>query len=311
MNWVVATVADPHRATQTSKNGIVSTLLIDKHGNVSDAASDTIRARIGITKYSSSVERFLIRNSGYVACRLTGNSAFVVFTPASISLQACLSVSRILNDNTLHRVVLSWFKDGWHQEVLAGHTAARERLLRIIFESRSPNVARYFSRKCHPDGLANDNSLARLLAFWQLRGQKIDVVSDAQALASCTNGRYLAIARNSDNGSIFFSAMGAGWSIYDESWPERTIGQRVEHQPDLAYGRWVASCYEKALISNQPQVTDNDVFVTAPFAEKPRRVGYQRLTLPITDHKGRPGLLSATRLDPDIRLDRVIGHKGR
>ena len=292
-------------------NGIVSTLLIDKHGNVLDAASDTIRARFGITKYSNSVERFLIRNSGYIACRLARDSAVVTFAPINISLQACLSVSRLLNDHSPHRIALAWYKDGWHQEMLTGHRAARARLLRIIFDSRSPNTARYFSRTCQPDGLADDNSLARLLAFWQLRGQKIDVVNDAQALANCTNGRYLAIARNSDDGSIYFSAMGSGWSIYDESWPERTIGQRVEHQPDLAYGKWVAGCYEHALITNKPHVTDNDVFVTAPFSDKPRRVGYQRLTLPITDRHGRPGLLSATRLDPDIQLDRVIGHKGR
>ena len=306
-----ATATSPRRATPTCKNGIVSTQLIDKHGNVLDPASDTIRARFGITKYSSSVERFLIRNSGYIACHLTRDSAVIVFTPANISLQACVSVSRILNDHTPERVVMSWYQDGWHKEVLTGHTAARERLLRIIFEARSKGAARYFSRVCQADGLPNDNSLARLLAFWQLRGQKIDVVSDAQALANCTNGRYLAIARNSEDGSIIFSAMGGGWSIYDESWPERTIGQRVEHQPDLAYGKWVADCYEQALATNQPQITDNDVFVTAPFADQPRRVGYQRLTLPITDRNGRPGLLSATRLDPDIRLDRVIGHKGR
>lgn len=289
----------------------MSTLLIDKQGKVWNSSSQAFHAHCGISQFTKSIERFLVRNAGYITCRYTADAAIVAFAPVQVTQQSCLAISRLLDECRPKRLVLSWFQDGWHEEILADHNAARQRLLQLIVQQRSQTTRPYYSRPTQPDSLTNENSLARLLAFWQLRGQQIDLVADAQVLANCTEGRYLAITRNPDDASVVFAAMGAGWSIYDESWPKRTIGQRVEHQPDLTYGKWVADCYEQALDSNHPKITDNDVFVSAPYSGQPKRFSYQRLTLPITDRNGKPALLSATRVDSRIRLNFEVGHKGR
>ncbi len=84
-------------------------------------------------------------------------------------------------------------------------------------------------------------------------------------------------------------------------WLGRTVGHRVEDQPDYAYGKWLAEVYGKVVATRAPSLDDVDAVITWP--QQPRiSYRYRRLVMPFESKRDSTLLLSATVIDPAIDL---------
>lgn len=290
------------------------TQLIDRDGEVWDAQSGRLRSLyhvpLGLSPNGTrNFVDFLVRNAGFVAVGQTGNNYAVSAAPGSVSLTCYLATGQQIGDDA-SRVSLSWYDGQWHHEIHGGRDRAMKRLLALMGEhAGSGNLNRHLSvvREVVNANLTDHH--VELLSLWRDRSGMIDLRRDGETLHNVTLGKFLFTARDTETSRLVFSGIGQGYELYnDESWQQKSYGRRVEDQPDVRYGTWVANCYREAMLANEPTLMSVDAVVSDPKQGERRRMQYTRLTLPCIDRQGRTHLLSASVVDYGIDL-RIEAHQ--
>ena len=278
-------------------------VFIDTHGLPWNGDSQAFAEKFSVTEnLSAPTRQFLVRQAGLCAITVKRSFVTVEFVPALTSLDACLSIMKLLEKYSPERVGLSWYDKAWTYEIAGGWQAAQKRVSALTVINRSEPEARYLSATRDLADLPPDNPLAQVFALWRERSGEFNRSSDETSLSDSTNGRYFVVNRAGDASGLQFSHAGPGWHAFGDGWGARMIGRDVAHQPDLNYGKWCAECFRHAIEVGRPQITFNDVLVRVPRNSTQKRIRYQRLTLPITAPSGTRRLLSATLLDNRIDL---------
>ncbi len=280
----------------------MTAILIDQNGASWDADSQTLIQQLQVEELAPDVLDFLLRNAGYISVRPFRDSMLVAFAPARVRPVTLLAISRLLASAKPYRVLLSSYDGQWRHEILVGQDQARTRLLALVMAAQVPVSDKHLSRELRMDTLEHTNPLRVLVEKWCQQGGNLDLMHDSALLSKCVDGRLLTVEREANSNRLVFASVGDGWSLYGTNWPRHIVGQRVEYQPDLQHGRWVANCFLDAMQRAEPILTENDVLIKHPEKQEPTRVQYHRITLPIEADDGRSQILSATRIDTRIDL---------
>ena len=206
-------------------------------------------------------------------------------------------------------MLLSRFEGEWEYEILVGQHSARSRLMELVAAAQNTDDAKHLTRELRLDSLERTNPLLMLVEKWRQQNGQIDLAREHAMLSECVDGRLLTVEREAASNRLVFASVGPGWELYGANWPRHIVGQRVEYQPDLEHGRWVAGRFLEAMMRAEPILTENDVLIKHPERRAPKRVQYHRITLPIEAPDGRHQILSATRVDPRIDLRSKIDNE--
>ena len=285
--------------------------LIEPSGETWDVNSRSFRERFGVSTASRDIVDFLIRNAGCVLLRGIDASLHLKFAPTQVSIDACRAVSQIIEDELPERVSLSWYNQGWHYELLPGAGQARRRIMMLLANERRVHPTKNLSRLSGLDSLQPDNPLDALFSLWRDSGGTLDMRRRGQAVAESVKGRFLTIEREPDSNRLVFADVGPGWWHYGSQWSSTVVGKRVEFQPDLAHGKWVANQFRDAMLAGGPMLTENDVLVEHPLKSEVARFQYRRLTLPIVRRDRDLQVLSATHIDTSIDLRGEIHNEAK
>ena len=130
--------------------------------------------------------------------------------------------------------------------------------------------------------------------------------SEAQAADVCDRlfgGTFTIVRRNFEHAHII-TQQGLGYRIYDRSYMRTAIGTRIEDDPNVEYGRWVAQGLREAVREQRPLVEDVNAALVGPSGR--RRVSYRRILLPLGDQCGSPAVITASRLNTFAPLHRKL-----
>ena len=275
--------------------------LITPTGELIATDPATLRCRTGAIVADDGMDGFLIRNMGYASFARNGDTIAVRFAPGRLTLAAYTRLAELLEDCRPRRVSISSYCGQWQYEIIPGVQQALERMARLLATARGDGGARFYIAE--PRAVSNlppDHPFAKLIARWRVGGGKLKLTDERDVLEGAIGGRYSIVAVDRQTGQAVFKALGSGYELYDQGWTERFVGQRVDDQPDIAYGRSVANCYRAAIAGNRPQLTDVDAIIRNPKLCRSLHGRYKRLALPLATHNDEALLLSTTLLDHSI-----------
>jgi hypothetical protein len=133
-----------------------------------------------------------------------------------------------------------------------------------------------------------------------MRG-KFDRERLAPLLARALKGRFVLVEASPDRPSLLIKDVGRGLTKPAEYWLARSIGNRVEDQPDHDYGKWVAGFYRRVVATGAPSLSDVDAVINWPQHSR-RSFRYKRLVVPFDGGDRSTMLLCASLADPRINL---------
>ncbi|MGI9410719.1 MAG: hypothetical protein ACR2OV_11635 [Hyphomicrobiaceae bacterium] len=275
--------------------------LITPTGELIAADPATLRCRTGAIVADDGLAGFLIRNMGYASIGRNGDTIAVRLAPARLTLAAYTRLAELLEESQSRRVSISSYNGEWQYEILPGVHQALERLARLLMTARGDVGPRFYIAE--PRAVSNlppDHPFTKLIARWRVGGGRLKVSDEREVLDGAIGGRYSIIAVDRQTGQAVFKALGPGYELYDQGWTERFVGQRVDDQPDIAYGRSVANCYRAAIAGNKPQLTDVDAIIRNPKLRCSLHGRYKRLALPLATYDDEALLLSTTLLDHSV-----------
>src|SRR5262249_8019831 len=141
------------------------------------------------------------------------------------------------------------------------------------------------------DSLPYASPLREVLNLWHASGGKFDRDRLTPLLERALHGRYVLVEAAADRPSLLIKDIGSGLRRPAQHWLARSIGNRVEDQPDYAYGKWVAGTYRDVLTKGEPDLGDVDAVISFP-QEARQSFRYRRLLLPFTaEEDGRSDII--------------------
>ena len=263
----------------------------------------TLRHLTGTIDSDDVVAGFLIRNMGYASFAHSGDTVAVRLAPASLTLAAYTQLAELLEKSRSRRVSLSSYSGEWQYEIFPGAQQALHRVARLLISARGDGGPRsYIAEPRAISSLASDHPFSKLIAKWRAAGGTLSVSDELELLEGAFAGRYSIVTVDRQTGHAIFTTLGSGYALYEHGWTDRFVGQRVDDQPDIAYGRSVANCYRAAIAGDWPQLTDVDAIIRNPKLKCSQHGRYKRLALPLMTRNDEALLLSATLLDDSIDL---------
>lgn len=262
--------------------------LIDPTGDLWEANSCQLRQWYGARQSSDGFEDFLIKNIGFVALTRSSGSATIKAAPGLVTYAGFAKVSELITQWQPTRVALSWFDASWHHEMRRGAVDSRERLMDLMLEADGKCGRAYDIQPRSTDGLVAASQLANTLELWRERSGYLDINEHSGSISRATGDKYTIVRRDPDRKTIEFAHFGDGIDLYGNgSWKHRLVGCRVDEQPDLEFGRWLADNYLETIFIGKPALRDIDATTTDIAAKRNVRKIYTRLALPI--QTGEPG----------------------
>jgi hypothetical protein len=272
--------------------------LIDDFGRIWDDNSTELRREFHATNYRGDFAADAIRNLGFVGMANTGNSLHVTLRPAKLSGITFASLMYWLHDQEAERVLISFYTDKYHHNILASQTKASNwlcelRSLHHIDEKKIISIEQDIA------SLGEASPLTVALKVWNSSGGTLDKAFILSKLRSRLGGRLVIVEPK--NNDLVMSQIGPGMHWPNESLVTPLEGASVLQHPDPLYGRWVHASYSNVLRSNEPRLDDVDALVTWPSIGESRR-RYRRLILPFSEPSGKRLLVGVTSLDTQLDL---------
>ncbi|MGI9426588.1 MAG: hypothetical protein ACR2PA_25650 [Hyphomicrobiaceae bacterium] len=284
-------------------------LLVDTAGTVWDAHDWRLRRRYGRTAEVRTLIDFLVRNNGFLSVSLSDETAGIRAAPGSISTVGYLAAGQLI-DTSIRRVGLSWYTGQWQHEILIGRDAAMKRLMQLMSTHHSRALGRFLSEPRAVEGIPQTHPHTKLLQLWRAQAGSFQWAKDFEYIHDITDGKFMLVQWSSGAPKLVFAAIGKGSEVYqDRGWIDTFSGKRVEDQPDMRFGSWIANSYREALLANEPRVSDIDVIVSDPKHGNEKHLTYSRLTLPVQSTNGNLQLLSASCPSGDIDLRVKVHHE--
>mgnify|MGYP000191585223 CR=1 FL=1 len=235
---------------------------------------------------------------GCVTLHINSRAWNICCTPARTSVMSLGTIDRLLGESPAQRLHLTWFDGAWHDEIYGDRNQLIARIIEVM--DITP-YGRYLTRQAQVDQFTADNPLKPIVELWRGTGGHISMANHGDWI-----GRNVDTFLTSylDDGAVRFGQFGSGWKIYQSTnWLTHCIEKRVEDQPDVDYGTWVAQNYSDMLQGIQePIVTDCDVLISDPTGDGDKRVQYTRLNLPVIGLDNRRHLLNVSYKHESVRL---------
>ena len=285
------------------------TFLIDKEGKAWSAGDRKLHQLYQTPYDNGELADFLVRNAGFIRVLADGESCSIWFVPAAVNAVAFMVAGQQIDEH-VRRVRLSWYDGAWNDELCVGRERALKRMLALMSQKRRDQTDRFLSVSTSISSAGLSEQHVGLLDLWRDSAGQVELLRHGETIHNVMNGKFVIVHREADSSRMVFSSIGKGVDVYvDNRWKKQSFGQRIEHQPDMQYGTWVANCYREAILANEPTLTKVDAIVSDPAQGRKRRMQYARLTLPLVTPDGETQLLSASVIDRSINLQLEVNQE--
>jgi hypothetical protein len=280
---------------------VIECQLFDDRGQTWEGGSLRLAEALESSIAGDELTNYAVRNLGYVAVSETETMARIRMRPSIVSPVAFSALLYWLHDRPKDRFVISFLESEWSHEVLGGRDDVIRRLLQRI-EARSNEREGDFLQVPRPLHLLSGSSpLRAMLSIWSDSGGKYDRERLHPLLEKALDGRFVVAEAKEDRSELVIKDIGSGLRKPAQHWLSRSIGLRVEDQPDYAYGKWVAGSYRDVLRKREPDLGDVDAVIAFPQAAR-QSFRYRRLLLPFVGDGTSNIVLCTSLVDPDINL---------
>lgn len=277
------------------------TVLFDDIGDVWDARSRRLADALGASLSADELTKYAVRNLGFIAAAESDGSVRLRLRPAVVSPTALGALIYWLHDRSITRVLLSFLDGEWSHELVASRDDAVRRLLARVKTKTEGREGDFLNRSLPLHDLTATSPLRAALQAWSDCAGTFDAERLNPLLEKALGGRFVLVEAAAGSQTLVIKGVGSGLAQLAEYWLSRTIGLRVEDQPDYAYGKWVAGLYHRALRTGEPFLEDVDAVVRWP--QQPRQsYRYRRLVLPFERGRNSTLLLGTSTPNPDINL---------
>lgn len=276
-------------------------LLFDDKGELWDATSRKLADELHSSLSSAELASYAVRNLGFIAANLGGGSLRLRLRPAVASHMALGALLYWMYDSEIERVLVSVLNGEWSHELMRSREEAARRLLELTRRDSEDRRDDFLNKPRPLQDLPSTSPFRALLNAWAECGGVYEPQRLLPLLQNTTNGRFFLVEAQACAPSILIRDIGKGFGNDAGYWLGRTVGHRIEDQPDYAYGKWLAKVYSKVLTTRAPSLDDVDAVITWP--QQPRiSYRYRRLVVPFESRRDSTLLLSATIIDPAIDL---------
>ena len=270
----------------------------DRRGKAGRSALPT-RSKSSIA--GDELTNYVVRNLGYVAVSETETMARIRMRPSIVSPVAFSALLYWLHDRPKDRFVLSFLESEWSHEVLGGRDDVIRKLIQRVDARGSEREGDFLQVPRGLHTLPASSPLRAVLTIWSEMEGVYDGERLHPLLERALGGRFVLVEGRSGASNLVIKDIGSGLRKPAQHWLARSIGLRVEDQPDYAYGKWVAGSYRDVLNSGEPDLGDVDAVISWPQASR-QSFRYRRLLLPFKTNENSAILLGATLTDPSINL---------
>jgi hypothetical protein len=276
-------------------------ILFDDSGDVWDAGSRRLADDLQASIHGEELVEFAIRNLGFVAAKEARGSLRVSLRPSVVSPIAFSALMYWLHDRVVDRVLISFFDRVWSHEMLPSRTEAVQRLLAKVEFGVGNRDSDFLHQDLPLDALPDASPLKAVLGVWSETEGDFDEDRIAPVVQAKLNNRYVLVEATPARAAMVLKSVGGGLSKPADHWLSRSIGHRVEDQPDYDYGKWIARYYRNVIASGQPSLSDVDAVIKWPEHSR-QSFRYRRLVLPFRGEDSSTLLLCASLVDPSINL---------
>jgi hypothetical protein len=285
---------------------VIECQLFDDRGQTWEGGSLRLADALESSIVGDELTNYAVRNLGYVAISETETMARIRLRPSIVSPVALSALLYWLHDRRKDRYVLSFLDVEWSHEVLGGRDDVMRRLMQRIEARNNEREGDFLQMPRALHTLPVSSPLRAVLNIWSEMDGLYDRERLHPLLERALGGRFVLVEGLSGTSNLVIKDIGSGLRKPAQHWLARSIGLRVEDQPDYAYGRWVARSYRDVLSSGEPDLGDVDAVISWPQASR-QSFRYRRLLLPFRTPDNSPILLGATLTDPSINLRVKVG----
>jgi hypothetical protein len=274
-------------------------VVIDPEGTIIDA--DWFTRRLRCLPNSVSVLNYVVGTIGFVWFETTQKGCRIYLCPPKIQPAMEAALYRTLLEQQPSRVLV-WFGTGAGQcRIYASASKAIAGIAIVIWGLRRERSNRFVSRPVNFATLKEFPSLQHLLDVYRASERSIDLLQQREFLGNLLHSRYLIAEGFGGDDILRIRSVGSGYRAFDTSWSTKSAGTRLDEQPDVDYGMWLAISYRRALAEMQAQLEEVEAIIYRPRHGR-RRFAYRRLMLPFATADGRELVLSASVTDTSINL---------
>lgn len=280
----------------------MSDWLFDAQGLKWPVGNPSLRARLCVAISAADFGTYAVKNLGFarISDRQHGTRLWV--RPQSVVAPALAGLLVHVSEFARSRIVLSWFEQEWHNEILADRYAAIERINTLTDRARAQRDNRFHRRTVDPHNLARNHPLASILAKWSEVSAHWSPQLIEALLQPLGNGRYAMAVEEPGSGRLRLISCGPGYERVAKHWIDRSEGLNLEDQADYAFGIWVADAYRQVARSGIPGLDAVNATLRWPN-NRTRHYRYLRLLVPFKCG-GRTIVLSTSVAD-DPLVERV------
>ena len=276
-------------------------VVFDDQGEVWDAKSRKLAHDLNASIEGDELTDYAIRNLGFVAAKDLNGSLRISLRPAVVSPIAFSALMYWLHDRTADRVLISYCdREATHEMTRSRDEAVRKLMARVDF-GQGARDGDFLQEDLPLDDLPQSSPLWDVLEAWRDSDGKFDRERLAPLLERALNGRFVLVEASPERPAMVIKDVGSGLSKPAEYWLARSIGNRVEDQPDYDYGKWIANYYRDVVTRGAPRLGNVDAVINWPQQSR-RSFRYQRLLVPFSGEGNSTMLMAASLADPAINL---------
>jgi hypothetical protein len=276
-------------------------VVFDDRGELWDARSRGLAGDLNASISGEELVEYTIRNLGFVAVKEMGGSLRISLRPAVVSPIAFSALLYWLHDRVVERVLISFLDHEWSHEMLRSRQDAVRKLMSRIDLGQGTRNGDFLQRDLPLESLQQASPLKGVLDMWAASGGQFDRERLTPLLESALNGRFVLVEASPEKPSFVIKDVGGGLTKPAKYWLGRSIGNRVEDQPDYDYGKWIAGFYRQVVTAGAPSLSDVDAVINWPQHSR-QSFRYRRLVVPFNGTGSSTLLLGASLADPGINL---------
>jgi hypothetical protein len=276
-------------------------VLFDDRGDVWDAHSRRLADDLQASICGDELVEYAIRNLGFVVVKDMGGSVRISLRPAVVSPIAFSALLYWLHDRTVDRVLISFLDHEWSHEMLRSREDAVRRLMARVDFGVGNRDGDFLQQDLPLEALPASSPLKGVLTMWAESDGRFDRERLAPILERSLNGRFVMVEASPTRPALVLKDVGSGLTKPAEYWLARSIGHRVEDQPDYDYGKWIAAFYRQVIAAGVPSLSDVDAVIKWPQHSR-QSFRYRRLVVPFNSEADSTVLLGASLVDPSINL---------
>ena len=248
-----------------------------------------------------SLAEYAVKNLNVVRAWPGPHGLRLQFRPERIGAKTLARLVYFLWDGPDSRVLLNYFRQGWHHELVGNSQAAIARILALVEEAKIDSSGAVLAQSVELAMLRDRNPLHDVVQHWKRRLGWRDFAHFIDRACEHSGGRYVLFEHDRDRHAFVFRDFGAGIPEWAKHCLSRTRGQLLDDLSDDQFSRACTFTYRDVLEKFSPALQVVDANIRWPQYGTLRSC-YWRLMLPIADPAGKIWLLSASRADTAIDL---------